>query len=65
MTAAVLIDPRNEGKGVTRVMLEHRDVPAQLAGAVQPFWDWSLQRGLPIFLTRVPWDGYPWDRGPA
>jgi hypothetical protein len=42
------------------VELDHRVVPAELAEAVQPFWDWAL-RELHNRLTQAPFHGYPWD----
>jgi hypothetical protein len=44
------------------VELEHLDVPVELVGMVQPFWDWALGRALPDRVTRSPFYGYPWQR---
>ncbi len=58
----VHISLRRAGKGTTAVDLEHRDLPVELADAVQPFWDWALQRELRDRLARAPFHGYPWKR---
>jgi hypothetical protein len=58
----VHISLHRAGKGVTSVELEHRDLPAELAGFAQPFWEWALQRELPDRLTKAPFYGYPWHR---
>jgi hypothetical protein len=57
----VSIHLARHGKGTTAVELCHRDLPAELAGAVQPFWDWAL-RELRNRLSKVPFYGLPWDR---
>jgi hypothetical protein len=58
----VHISLRRAGKGRTAVELEHRELPVELAEAVQPFWDWALQRELRDQLARTPFYGYPWER---
>lgn len=58
----VHIGLRRAGNGTTAVDLEHRDLPVELADAVQPFWDWALQRELRDQLARAPFYGYPWTR---
>jgi len=58
----VHISLRRAGKGVVAVELEHRDLPAELAGLMQPFWDWALQRELPDRVADAEFYGYPWTR---
>ena len=58
----VHISLRRAGKGVIAVELEHRDLPAELAGLMQPFWDWALQRELPDRVADAEFYGYPWTR---
>jgi hypothetical protein len=58
----VSISLRRAGKGVVAVELEHRDLPAELASLMQPFWDWALQRELPSRLADAQFYGYPWTR---
>jgi hypothetical protein len=58
----VSISLRRAGKGVVDVELEHRDLPAELASLMQPFWDWALQRELPDRLADAEFYGYPWTR---
>jgi hypothetical protein len=58
----VRISLRRDGKGATAVVLEHLNVPVELAALVQPFWDWALGRALPDRVTRSPFYGYPWHR---
>jgi hypothetical protein len=58
----VRIGLRRDGKGTTAVELEQLIVPVELAGLVQPFWDWALRRALPDRMTRSPFHGYPWQR---
>jgi len=60
--ATVRISLRRDGKGTTAVVLEQLNVPVELAGLVQPFWDWALRRALPDRVTRSPFYGYPWHR---
>jgi hypothetical protein len=57
----VSIRLRRSGKGTTAVELCHRDLPVELAGAVQPFWEWAL-RELHNRLSKIPFAGLPWDR---
>jgi hypothetical protein len=57
----VHITLRRHGKGTTAVELDHRDLPVELAGTVQPFWEWAL-RELRSRLAKAPFYGYPWDR---
>jgi hypothetical protein len=52
---------RRQANGAAVVELEHRDLPVELAGLVQPFWDWAL-RELPGRLSKAPFYGFPWDR---
>jgi YbbR domain-containing protein len=49
------------GQGATTVQLDHRNLPAELAETVQPFWEWAL-RELHNRLSQAPFHGYPWDR---
>lgn len=58
----VRISLHRAGKGLTTAELEHRDLPAELAGTVRPFWEWALQRKLPERLAKAPFHGYPWQR---
>jgi hypothetical protein len=58
----VRISLRRDGKGTTAVELEQLNVPVELAGLVQPFWDWALRRALPDRVARSPFYGYPWHR---
>jgi hypothetical protein len=57
----VSIGLRRIGKAATAVELCHRDLPVELAGAVQPFWEWAL-RELHNRLSKIPFPGLPWDR---
>jgi hypothetical protein len=57
----VSIHLARHGNGATAVELCHRDLPVELAGAVQPFWDWAL-RELHNRLSKAPFYGLPWDR---
>jgi hypothetical protein len=45
----------------TAVEIDRRDVPVELAGTVQPFWEWAF-RELHDRLTGAPFWGLPWDR---
>ena len=58
----VRISLRRDGKGTTAVELEQLSVPVELAGLVQPFWDWALRRALPDRVARSPFHGFPWQR---
>ena len=58
----VRISLRRDGTGTTAVELEQLSVPVELAGLVQPFWDWALRRALPDRVARCPFHGFPWHR---
>ncbi len=52
---------QRQGRSETAVRLEHRDVPAEFADQIQPFWDWAL-RHLHDLLNKIPYDDPPWNQ---